>query len=56
MECVDVDQIHVVQGIDQWQALVNIVMNHQLPCKVGNFLASWATFNFSRRSLLHGFN
>jgi hypothetical protein len=27
----DVDCIHLAQDRDQWQALVNMVMNHQVP-------------------------
>jgi hypothetical protein len=35
-------------------ALVNTVMNLRVPNVAGNFLASWATISFSRRSPLHG--
>jgi hypothetical protein len=38
--CDDVDWIHLAQGKDQWQALVNMVMNLQVPWKMGNFLIS----------------
>jgi hypothetical protein len=37
-----VDWIHVAQDKNQWWALVNMVMNLQVPLKVGNFLTSWA--------------
>jgi hypothetical protein len=33
-----VDWIHLAQDRDQWQALVNTVMNLQVPQKAGNFL------------------
>jgi hypothetical protein len=39
---------------DQWQALVNTVMNLQVPYKAGSFLNSWVTVSSSRRTLLHG--
>jgi len=35
-----VDSIHLVQDRDQWWALVNLVMNLQVPQKVENFLTS----------------
>jgi hypothetical protein len=34
------DWIHLAQNRGQWQALVNMVMNLQVPSKVGNFLTS----------------
>jgi hypothetical protein len=30
--------VHMAQDRDQWQALVNTVMNLQVPQRVGNFL------------------
>jgi hypothetical protein len=48
-----VDWIHLAQNREWWQALVNIVMNLQVPYKVGNFLTE-RTISFSRRTLLHG--
>jgi hypothetical protein len=30
--------IHLAQDRDQWQVLVNMVMNLQVPYKAGNFL------------------
>jgi hypothetical protein len=35
-----VDRIHLAQDRDQWCALVNMVMNLQVPQKAGNFLTS----------------
>jgi hypothetical protein len=35
-----VDRIHLAQDRDQWQALVNMVMNLWVPQKAGNFLTS----------------
>jgi hypothetical protein len=43
-ECVD--WMHLAQDRDQWQALVSMVMNFQVPLKMGNFL-------ISSRNLLH---
>jgi len=36
------------------QALVNTVMNLQVPYKAGNFLTSRVTISYSRRAQLHG--
>jgi hypothetical protein len=36
------------------QALVNAVMDHQVPLNAGNFLTSWEPVSFSRRTLLYG--
>jgi hypothetical protein len=38
---------------DQWRALVNMVMNLQLPLNVGKLLRSGTTGSFSRRVQLH---
>jgi hypothetical protein len=39
--------------MDQWQAFVNIVMNHCAALNARNFLGSWTIMNFSR-TVLHG--
>jgi hypothetical protein len=49
-----VDWIHLAEDRDQCTTFVNTVMKFRVPYKVGNFLTSWATVGFSRRSLLHG--
>jgi hypothetical protein len=38
---------------DQWRALVNTVMNLQVPQIAGKFLSSCTTGGFSRRPQLH---
>jgi len=38
------------------RALVNMVMNLQVPWKVGNSLTSWMSVSISRRTLLSGVN
>jgi hypothetical protein len=35
--------INLIQDRDQWQAVVNVVMNLQATCNAGNFLTTWAT-------------
>jgi len=35
-----VDEMHLAQDSNQWQALVNMIMNLQVPLKVLNFLMS----------------
>jgi hypothetical protein len=38
IRCEDVDWIHLAHSIFQWEALVNVEMNHWVAYKVGNFL------------------
>jgi len=52
--CGGVDWIDLAQDRNRWQALVNAVMNLQVPYSVGNFLTSCKPVSFSRRTLLHG--
>jgi hypothetical protein len=33
---------------------VNVVMDHRIPQNLGNFLISWATVGFSKRSWFDG--
>jgi hypothetical protein len=33
-----VDWMHLAQDRDQWRSLVNIIMNHRIPLKAGDFL------------------
>jgi hypothetical protein len=54
--CGCVDCIGLVQDTDRWLALVNAVMNLQVPYNVGNFVTSCKPVSFSRRTLLHGVN
>jgi len=48
------DWIKQAQDTEGWQALVNVVMNLQVPYNAGNFLTSLEPVSFSRRSVLHG--
>jgi hypothetical protein len=48
------DWIDLAQDSDRWRALVNTVMNLQVPENVGKFLSNCATGGFSRRAQLHG--
>jgi hypothetical protein len=50
-----VDCIYVDQDRNQWRLVMNTVMNLRVPWGGGgDFLTSWATVSFSRRTPLHG--
>jgi len=46
--------IYVAQDSDQWEALVNTVMNLRLSYNVGDFLNNWTAISSSRRTLRRG--
>jgi hypothetical protein len=50
----DVYWMHLAQDTVQWQAFVNIVMNFQVAERQINFMTSWVTISFPKRTLLHG--
>ena len=52
--CWGTDWIEMAQNADSWRALVNAVMNLRVPENVGNFLTSWKSVSFSRRTVFHG--
>ena len=52
--CGHVDWIGLAQDRDEWQKLVNAVMNLRVPQNMGNFLTSCKPVSFSRRTLHHG--
>jgi hypothetical protein len=47
------DWIGLAQNMDQWRALVNTVMNLQVPKNAGKLLSSCTIDSFSRRAQLH---
>jgi hypothetical protein len=47
------DWIYLAQDMDQWRALVNTVMNLQVPWNAGNFLSGCTIGSLSRRAQLH---
>jgi hypothetical protein len=44
----------LAQDMGKWQALVNTVLNLQLPQNVGNLFTSWKIIIFLKRTLLRG--
>jgi hypothetical protein len=46
------DWIDLAEDRDQWRALVNTVMNLQVPQNVGKLLSSCTTGGFTRRAQL----
>jgi hypothetical protein len=51
---VGMDWIDMAQDRNRWRVLVNTVMNLRVPQNAENFLTSWGTVSFSRRTPLHG--
>jgi len=49
-----VDLIHLAHYRDEWQTVLNTVMNLRVIWKTGYFLISWVTVSVSRRTPLHG--
>jgi hypothetical protein len=47
------DWIDLAQDKEQWRALVNAVMNHQVSYNAGKFLSGYTIGSFSRRAQLH---
>jgi len=45
---------NMAQMVDHWQALVNTMLNLQVPQEAKNLLSSWATKNFPRWTMLYG--
>jgi hypothetical protein len=50
------DWVQLVQNRDQWMPLMNTITDLLSSRKLGNFLTSWATINFSRKTLLCRFH
>jgi hypothetical protein len=47
------DWIDLARNRDEWRALVNMVMNFQVPQNAGKFMSSCITGGFPRRAQLH---
>lgn len=46
----------MTQDRENWQNVVNMLINLCVPQHARNFLASWATVSFSKTTLYHGFH
>jgi hypothetical protein len=51
-----IDWIDLAQDWDRWRAIVNTMMNLQVPYNAGNFLNNLGCFSFSGKTLPHGFS
>jgi hypothetical protein len=49
-----VDWIHLIQDRGQCRVTAKRIMKLRVQWKAGNFLTSWVTVSFSRRTLLYG--
>jgi hypothetical protein len=49
----DIDWIDLAENRDQKRALMNMVMNLQVPKNAGKFLSSYTIGSFSKRAQLH---
>jgi hypothetical protein len=47
-------RIHLFQDRMHWQALEDVIMNMLVPQKAGNFLTSWMTIIFYKRTFHYG--
>jgi hypothetical protein len=52
--CGSMDWIGLAQDRNRWRAIVNVVMNLQVPLNAGNFLSSCEPVSFSTRIVLCG--
>jgi len=52
--CGGMDWMDLGQERNRWRALVNAFMNLRVPQNAVNFLTSWKSVSFSRRTLLYG--
>jgi hypothetical protein len=52
--CGDMDWIDLVQDMERWRAVVNVVMNLRVSQNAGNFLTSCKPVSFAGRTVLHG--
>jgi len=48
-----VDYFQMLPANVQWRILVNMIMNFRVSKRAGNFCLTWATTNFSRRTVFH---
>jgi len=49
-----VDWIDLAQHKDKWQAVLSSAMHNRVPLNGGNFLTSWGTISFSRKTPIPG--
>jgi len=50
------ERIDLAQATDRWWDILKVVMDIHVPKNSGNFLTSWGSVSFSKKTVVHGVN